>query len=233
MKIKMTLSAIGAAYGLLAAPAVIAAGAESADVGLYGSVKVLQTFQHADNMEESMRPSGAVLPQETRQNFVNGSLALGYQLGAGWRAEVEYTLPKTNEYISDVAGRFRGSLNHHEVDSQRMMVNAYYDLPVDDNLAVFASAGLGWARVKSSGWQSTVARQFEGKTVNNLAYSIGVGVTYSPVKRVSLDLGYRYVNMGSIESGLNNFSNARGRRDENMKADLANNEVYLGARYRF
>jgi len=206
---------------------------ESQQIGIYGAARVVQTYQHADNMEDSLRPSGAVLPQVTRQDFLNGAIALGYQFGGGWRAEVEYTLPKTEEYISDVAGRFQGSLNHHEVDSQRSMFNAYYDFPLNEAFSVYGSAGLGWARIKSSGWQNTVARQFESKTDNNLAYSVGFGVTYSPAEKVSLDLGYRYVDMGSIESGLNDFTNARGLRDENMKAKLANHEVYLGARYRF
>ncbi|WP_286533461.1 outer membrane beta-barrel protein [Variovorax sp. J31P179] len=231
MKIKMTLSAISAICGILAAPVAIATPNE--ELGWYGSIKAAQTSQRVSDMEDSLRPAGAVLPQETRQEFVNGSLGMGYQFGAGWRAEVEYTLPQKQEYTSDVAGRFRGSLNHHEVDAERMMANAYYDLPVKEDIAVFASAGLGWAKVKSSGWQGNVARQFESKTVNNLAYSVGAGVTYSPVKKISLDVGYRYVDMGRIESGLNNFANARGLRDEKMKAKLVSHEIYIGGRYRF
>ncbi|MDF0605511.1 porin family protein [Neisseriaceae bacterium TC5R-5] len=231
MQVKMTLSAIVAAYGLFVAP--LASAAQSPDAGLYGAVRVIQTFQHANDMDESLRPAGAVLPQDKRQNFINGSLALGYQLAAGWRAELEYTLPREQEYTSDVAGQFRGNLNHHKVDAQRLMVNGYYDLPVNDKVAVYASAGLGWASVKSSGWQGNPSRGYESHTDNNLAYSIGAGVSYSPVKKVSLDLGYRYVDMGKIESGYNNFNNARGLRDEKMKARLANHEVYFGARYHF
>ncbi len=31
-----------------------------------------------------------------------------------------------------------------------------------------------------------------------------------PVERLYVDLGYRYIDMGKIESGYNNFTNARG-----------------------
>ncbi|MEE4412116.1 MULTISPECIES: hypothetical protein [unclassified Serratia (in: enterobacteria)] len=45
--------------------------------------------------------------------------------------------------------------------------------------------------------------------------------------------GYRYVDMGNVESGRNTFVNARGLQDENLRARLVNNEYLFGARYIF
>ncbi|MNL87077.1 hypothetical protein D3C87_2160640 [compost metagenome] len=53
------------------------------------------------------------------------------------------------------------------------------------------------------------------------------------MERLNLDLGYRYVDMGKIESGYNNFTNARGLKDEQMKARLVSSEFALGVRYLF
>ena len=45
-------------------------------------------------------------------------MALGYQLPSNWRAEVEYTLPKRNEFTSG-STNFPTSFNHHKIRSQR------------------------------------------------------------------------------------------------------------------
>ena len=100
----MTLSAISAMCGILAAPVAIATPNE--ELGWYGSIKAAQTSQRVSDMEDSLRPAGAVLPQETRQEFVNGSLGMGYQFGAGWRAEVEYTLPQNRSTPATSQGDF-------------------------------------------------------------------------------------------------------------------------------
>jgi len=58
-------------------------------------------------------------------------------------------------------------------------------------------------------------------------------VSYAPIEQLTLDLGYRYTDMGQAQSGWNAFPNARGLQDEIMRANLVSSEIYLGARYRF
>ena len=81
--------------------------------------------------------------------------------------------------------------------------------------------------------QGNTSREYASSTQTNLTYAIGGGVSYAPVERVNFDLGYRYVDMGKIESGYNDFANARGLKDEQMKARLVSNEFTLGVRYLF
>jgi len=64
-------------------------------------------------------------------------------------------------------------------------------------------------------------------------YAAARGVSYAPIERLTLDLGYRYVDTGKSQSGWNGFTNARGLQDEMMRADVTSSEVYLGACYRF
>ena len=53
------------------------------------------------------------------------------------------------------------------------------------------------------------------------------------VQKLSIDLGWRYVDMGKTKSGANNFANVRGLQDEQMRAKLTASEISIGLRYRF
>lgn len=201
--------------------------------GYYGGLKLLSTHQSAKDMDTSSRPGvGQFVGGDEKKRFYNGAVAAGYQYGNGWRTEGEYVFNKKSEYTSGSTA-FRNSFNHHKVEAQRLMLNAYRDYDLGHNFSVYGTLGLGIAKVESSGWQGNISREYASATQENLAYSLGAGVSYAPIERVSIDLGYRYVNMGKIESGYNNFGNARGLKDEQMKANLVASEVTLGARYLF
>ncbi len=199
----------------------------------YVGGRVISVNDKAKDMDSSNRPGiGSFVKGKDKKDFVNGSIAAGYQFDSNWRVELEYVFPHNAEYTSD-SSIFRGSLNHHKIKSQRFMINGYKDFVINDNFSVFATLGVGVASLKSSGWQGNAARQYGSQTENNIAYSIGAGVTYTPVKEFNIDLGYRYVDQGKAESGWNNFANARGLQDEKMKARVVSNEIYLGFRYNF
>ncbi|UUW17355.1 outer membrane protein [Serratia ureilytica] len=207
--------------------------AEEAGEGYYGSVKLLRAEQSAKEMDTSARPGvGSFVNGIDKDTFYNGAIAGGYQYGNGWRTEGEYVFKKKSEYTNG-STLFAGSLNHHKVDAQRLMLNVYRDYAFGHDISLYGTLGLGIAKVKSSGWQGTANREYASATQNNLAYSLGAGISYTPVERVTIDLGYRYVDMGKIESGYNDFANARGLKDEQMKARLVSNEVALGVRYLF
>lgn len=207
--------------------------ADDALSGYYGAVKLLHARQAAENMDTSSRPGvGQFVSGDEKHNFFNGAIAAGYQFGNGWRSEGEYVFKKKSEYTSG-STTFASSYNHHKVDAQRLMLNVYRDYALGYDFSVYGMLGLGVAKVKSDGWQGNTSRQYASSTQNNLTYSIGAGVTYTAIERLSFDLGYRYVDMGNIESGYNNFTNARGLKDEQMKARLVSNEFTLGARYLF
>jgi len=212
---------------------VAAAGSAMADDSYYGAIRINSGKYKADDMDSSARPGlGQFVPGDDSRTSTGGSLALGYHLPDNWRVEAEYTLPKNNEFTSG-STNFPTSFNHHKIRSQRLMLNAYKDFPLNTQFSLYGSAGLGWARLESSGWQGNPNRQYFSATKNNLAYSLGFGVTYKPTQKVSLDLGYRYVDMGKAYSGANNFQNVRGLQDEQMRAKLRSSEITLGMRYSF
>lgn len=215
--------------------AVIAtqAFADNSLSGYYGALNLQHARQSAEDMDSSSRPGvGEFVTGEEKHKFYNGSVAAGYQYGNGWRSEGEYVFKKSSEYTSG-SSVFANSYNHHKVDAQRLMLNVYRDYTLGYNFSVYGTLGLGVAKVKSEGWQGNTSREYAEKTQNNLAYSIGAGISYAAMERLNFDLGYRYVDMGDIESGYNNFTNVRRLKDEQMKAHLVSSEVTFGVRYLF
>jgi opacity protein-like surface antigen len=210
-----------------------AAGSAFADDNYYGALRVNSARYQAHDMDSSARPGlGQFVPGDESNTATGASIALGYRLPSNWRLEAEYTLPRNNEFTSG-STRFPTSFNHHRIRSQRLMVNAYKDFPLSAQFSLYGTAGLGLAHLQSSGWQGNPNRQYISDSQNNLAYSVGFGVTYTPIQKVSIDLGWRYVDMGKTRSGANNFTNVRGLQDEQMRARLTASEISVGLRYSF
>lgn len=208
-----------------------ASAAENIKEGYYGALNLIDTHQQAKSMNLSERPGiGSFVAGDEKEHKLNGSLAAGYQYGNNWRTEAEYVFKKKNEYTSG-SSSFATSFNHMKTDSERVMFNVYRDFRVADKFSLYATAGIGVAKVKVGGWQGNDSRVFAGNTQTNLTYSVGAGASYEIVDDLTLFATYRYVDMGNVESGRNIFVNARGLQDENLRARLINNEFLFGVRY--
>lgn len=220
----------------LVMPLLMASGvvkAADASEGYYGSLKYLQLQQNALEMDNSARPGvGSFTGGNDKDHFANAALALGYQWGNGWRSEAEYTFAKGAEYTSG-SSVFTGSYNHLQLNVQRLMLNAYRDYAIGHNFSVYGSAGIGISAIRAGGWQGMSGRQYDENRQNNLTWSLGAGMGYTVTEQLTVDMGYRYIDMGKIESGYNNFTNARLLKDEQMKAHLTENQFSLGLRYIF
>lgn len=201
--------------------------------GHYVTARVISADHHARNMDASARPGiGRFVAGDERQRFVTGSVGFGYAHANGWRTEGEYVMRRNDTYTSG-SSIFATSFNNHDVSSQRLMLNAYRDLTLAQGWTVYGSAGAGLARVTSGGWQGNESRRYDSATRTGMAWSLGAGVSYAASDRLTVDLGYRYVDMGRTESGWNSFGNARGLQDEKMQLDLVSSEITLGTRWAF
>lgn len=221
---------------LIALPIIMIPGAVLAantETGYYGSVKYLQVEQRAKELDTSSRPGvGQFVSGKEKEHYGSAAIAAGYQFGNGWRTEGEYTFRQKTEYTSG-SSIFATSYNHLQIRTERLMLNTYRDYELGYGISVYGTIGLGVSNIKAGGWQGNTSRQYASSTQNNLTYAVGAGISYMPIAQWYIDLGYRYVDMGKIESGYNNFSNARGLKDEQMKARLVSNEFVLGTRYVF
>lgn len=205
---------------------------EMSDAGYYATARVVGAFDNATNMElTSPRVTNRVGGPDGNSS-VTGAVALGYQFGNGWRAEGEYTFKRTDNFVSYWAP-FDANANEFHVSAQRLMLNGYKDFDLGRGFSVYGTLGVGVAIVSADGWQTNDTRRFASRTQTNLAYSAGAGVSYAINKRFSIDVGYRYVDMGNVETGYNTFANRVLARDEQLKSKLSSNEVFIGLRGRF
>ncbi|NIE84125.1 porin family protein [Burkholderia sp. Cy-647] len=202
------------------------------EAGYYATARVVGAFDNVNSMElTSPRVSGMISGPQG-QSRVTGSLGMGYQFGNGWRAEGEYVFKRTGNFDSYWAP-FNANANQFHVSSQRLMFNGYRDFDLGHGFSVYGTLGLGVAIVSADGWQGSPARSFASRTQTNLSYTGGAGISYAINRRFTVDLGYRYVDMGNVETGFNTFQNRVSARDEQLKARLSSNEVFVGLRGRF
>ncbi|GGD42416.1 outer membrane protein [Pseudoxanthomonas indica] len=199
----------------------------------YVSIKVAAARLQADGMDLSARPGiGAFVSGQESDSDLAGTLAYGHRFSAAWRVEGEYAFAQSAEFTSG-STRFPTSYNHHQVETSRLMANLYRDVPFGEKFYVFGSVGLGVSRIESSGWQGNINRRYAPHTQDNLTWSLGAGGGYHFTPRFGLEAGYRWINQGTVESGYNTFTNARGLVDEQMRLDLSSGEAYLGLNFHF
>jgi opacity protein-like surface antigen len=151
-------------------------------------------------------------------------------VGMGWDSSMMAGLGigyKFNDWFrADFTGEYRGKANFHGSDNVTFnggqgvdnysgsksewvfMANAYVDLGTWWCLTPYVGAGIGMANVKISGFrddgfnnlgQSTAYAADASKW--NFAWSLQAGVSYKVTPSMSIDLGYRYIDMGNGTTG--------------------------------
>ncbi|MBA0224341.1 porin family protein [Stenotrophomonas maltophilia] len=217
----------------IAASVLPSVAAAETEAGYYAALRAIDAHHQARNMDASARPGiGQFVAHDQRQHFATGSAAFGRAYGNGWRTEGEYVVRRTDAYSSG-STTFASSLNHHDVRSQRLMLNVYRDFALNEAWSVYGTAGAGLSHIQSGGWQGSPNRQYGKASRTGLAWSLGAGISVTAGKNTTVDLGYRYADLGRTESGWNTFANARGLQDEKLQLDLVSREATLGLRYAF
>ncbi|MEM7565791.1 MAG: outer membrane beta-barrel protein [Pseudomonadota bacterium] len=143
--------------------------------------------------------------------------------------------------ITEIRNNFyRGSLN-----SQVYLANAYADFGTFGKLTPFIGAGIGAARHSISGVHDIDPGSRDGgaytldKSSNwDLAYALHAGVGFKATDHLTLEVGYRYLNMGDAEG--QDFvevqpcpcTPARTFDGHDLK-DLESHDVRVGMRWEF
>lgn len=124
------------------------------------------------------------------------------------------------------------------VASQTALINAYVDLGTFGPVTPYIGAGIGVARLSASGYGSTpvpaaaalgeqaVTPDLARTTKWNLAVAAMAGVTVDITPQAKLDLGYRYIHMGSLR-----FADTAG--GTYRAGPVAAHEFRIGLRYMF
>jgi opacity protein-like surface antigen len=163
---------------------------------------------------------------------------------------------KFNDYLRtdlvldyETPAKFRGSLwcqttpcgGGGYFDSERVkisawsgLVNVYADLGNFHGIIPYIGAGAGASYLKtssvvSSNQNSTGPKYPSGDGKWNFAWALMAGVEYPISDRLSLDLGYRYLNLGDAQTGY--VTDSYGQSTRMDYKDITAHEVRVGLRY--
>ncbi|MEO0619423.1 MAG: outer membrane beta-barrel protein [Pseudomonadota bacterium] len=124
-----------------------------------------------------------------------------------------------------------------DIETHSLMANIYYDFDMGRRFKPYVGAGIGVAYHDMGALDCAPAIpgvctpgnfQRGGENVA-LAWSLMAGTAFEVSDRITLDAGYRYIDMGDVESGrvdITGFVNP-GHRVE----DITSHEIKLGLRF--
>ncbi len=177
-----------------------------------------------------------------------GSLALGFDFAPQFtvpvRTELEYAVFSRVE----AQGRHRYSPqayadNKQTYEIQTLFLNAYWDIDTGTPFTPYVGvgAGIGFIGTKWKGGYADNAKNYTNsgsssrRTVSNFAWNVGVGVGYDITENWTVDLGYRFVGLGSVKTASSTFTDMDGNliKEHAKTSELNQHQFALGFRYTF
>jgi opacity protein-like surface antigen len=116
-----------------------------------------------------------------------------------------------------------------------LLISGYFDFDAlgRPNIKPYVGAGIGLATNQTGAvgyvTPAGAASSLSGGTSNQLAWSGGFGVGVEISKGTTIDVGYRYVNLGKIQLGSQNALGVNPGYAASGK--LMTNELFLGMRF--
>jgi opacity protein-like surface antigen len=206
---------------------------------------------HQDDVASA---NGSWLAKEDRSTTFFGGLGVGYRFNNWFRVDgtFEYrgggTIGATDQ-VDLGGGRFLSNTYKGNMSSMVALFNGYVDLGTWNCLTPYIGAGIGYASnrihgvtdqgvestLNPGGWGpgfSTLGTAGSGSKTN-VAWALMAGVGYEVNKNLTLELGYRYLNLGDAQSGrlVNAFT---GQVQGPLKVkDIDSHDFRIGMRWNF
>jgi opacity protein-like surface antigen len=177
-----------------------------------------------------------------------------FGLGIGWQARHWLRFDLTGEYRGDATflgqdtyGNFGPGANEYTADVKSWLglANAYIDMGNWCGFTPFIGAGIGFASISVEGMRDDGINSFNpgfpnspsvgygaDKTSTNFAYAFYAGTSFDVSPQVTLDLTYRWANLGSATSGVVTAYDGSGSISGVQIKDITSNDVMLGVRYK-
>ena len=178
-------------------------------------------WRHLEKVESG---TGAVTGGDQGAGVWGGTFAIGYDFNKRFnvpvRAEIEYGIfghmklqgghweagnglgPRSSERQWD---------RQVDLDIQTLLFNAYYDFRNSTPFTPYVGGGLGLAFITSKWretkyysdrqwWKQDYYEKGSSKLNTNFAWQLGLGVAYDFNDYVSVDLGYRLMGLGPVQT---------------------------------
>jgi opacity protein-like surface antigen len=219
-------------------------------------------FNNTNNgATDSPSPLGGYGPGQASDNWYNAALSeaalfdlgVGYQVNRWFRVDVTGELRGGSSFsgleVLNVTGGAHAGYQAADfysghVSSVLSMANAYVDLGTWYGLTPYVGAGLGVAFnnfygatdngviTQPGGATSPSGGYFGNNTHTDLAWALMTGFDMDITHNLKLEVGYRYLNYGKIQSGASHCLG--GCQDFTIASkNLSSNDVRIGLRYYF
>jgi opacity protein-like surface antigen len=199
--------------------------------------------QHVDSLDNALYAAFDSVDTDSK-DFDGGPI---FDIGVGYRVN--------NWLRFDVTGEYRSAVDFHGLDiatsgpdtitdeytAQKSewlaLLNAYVDIGNYRGLRPYVGAGIGMARVNIDDFTDfgavTDTLAFgEDHSEWNFAWALYAGLGFEVTPAFTIDLGYRYLDMGDGESGDLITSDGTNLIDNPMIfEDITSHDVRLGVRY--
>ncbi|MGH1417382.1 MAG: outer membrane protein [Hyphomicrobiaceae bacterium] len=121
---------------------------------------------------------------------------------------------------------------HTNVKSYSLLFNGYYDLGNFRGFVPYVGAGIGVSyNIVDDVTALWLPGPIEGDKKLSFAWQVSTGVGYQIRENMILDLGYRYLDLGSADSGQ--IDGGYNINPEVRFDDLRSHEIKVGLRYHF
>jgi opacity protein-like surface antigen len=214
------------------------------DIGMTNSTATLFNNNYATV------PAGGL--QQLGEGFNGGmsyGLGVGYQFNSWFRADItgEYRsrVGFTGTDIATFPGEVFSDVYQGGYKAWVGLVNVYADLGTWWCITPFIGAGVGAASVTTTGLQDSGsnftaaggavggASYFaNGASTTNLAWAVHAGLAYHVNRNFTVELAYRYLDMGNAVHGFgNSFDGTNAGPSSFQFRDLTSQDIKIGVRW--
>ena len=150
--------------------------------------------------------------------------------GTAWIASIGAGYRFAKEFRGDVVGSYRGGYGWGETGangnyysgsyaSWSLLANGYVDMPISNRVTGYLGAGAGMSYNQSDALVNvSTGTVFGGDNKYNFAWNAMVGISVPVTNSLTVDVGYRYIDLGFVETSGSN-------------AKLRANELQFGLRF--
>ncbi|QGM46953.1 outer membrane protein [Methylocystis heyeri] len=199
------------------------------------------TLQAYDETGQSLAASGNYIAPAFAsigdQGFVD--IGFGYQFNSWFRADITGEYRTEASYRAGIVGAnafsgwVGGDYYNAGVSTALFMANGYVDIGTWHGVTPFVGFGVGIADNRISGLVDTGFGVAADKTQANFAWAVMAGLALNVTPNFKVELGYRYLDMGSLTSNPISCISPTGCWRETHSFHLASNDLRLGFRYAF
>ncbi len=175
---------------------------------------------------------------------ITGQIGIGYQFNDWLRADVTGQYRGKTEfsaldfYSNPSLGQYGTNQYHAKKSEWLFLANAYADLGTFSGITPYLGAGIGASRNTISNFTDDNVLNNGGGYASdgskwNLAWALHAGVGIKATDRMTIDLGYSYVDLGDAKTGTFYNLNGSTRNQAVTFKDITSHDFKVGVRYAF